>query len=210
MKPYYPLMIDLSGRPCVIIGGGKVAERKINSLIDAKARITVVSPMVTDRIEELSKCGIIQWLRREYQQGDLKDNFIVIIATDSSAINRDVYNDVDHSLQLVNIVDMPNLSTFIVPSAIKRGHLQIAVSTNGASPGLAKKIKQELAKKYGSEYEEYTEFLATMREWILDNIKKEDRKAYFLDLLTDENLLKIKSGDRLKLQKELINLYQRS
>lgn len=209
MKPYYPLMIDLSNRPCVVIGGGNVAERKIITLLEAKARITVVSPKVSKRIEDLSNDSSVQWLKREYKQGDLKDNFIVIIATDNSVINKIIYNEVDHSNQLVNIVDTPNLCTFIVPSSIKRGYLQITVSTNGASPGLTKKIKQDLETLYGQEYEEYTEFLADMREWILNNINIGDKKAYFLDLLTEENLLKIKSGDRLELEKRLKNQYKK-
>lgn len=209
MKRYYPLMIDLSDRPCVVIGGGKVAERKINSLVEANAKITVVSPKVTERIVELSNCGIVQLVKREYQHGDLSGNFLVIIATNNSSTNKKIYSDVEQYIQLVNIVDEPKLCTFIVPSSIKRGHLQIAISTNGASPGLSRRIKHNLGKIYGCEYEQYTEFLATMREWALYNVKKEDREEYFLDLLTEEKFLKIKNGDRIKLEEELKSLSKR-
>lgn len=203
MKQYYPLMIDLNDRSCVVIGGGKVAERKIESLLAAGGIVTTISPEATPKIEKLFSERKITWEQRGYNQGDLKGHFLVIIATDNPVINSNIYQDVNHAIQLVNIVDSPNLCTFIVPSTVKRGHLQIAISTQGASPGLAKTIRQKLEKQYGEEYEEYTDFLAKMRMWILQNVNDpKKRRNYFEQLLDKKVFHRILNGERKTVAEE--------
>ncbi len=186
MNPYYPAFIDLRKKSCVVIGGGKVAIRKINSLIKAKANITVISPE-GDYLEELEKKQLIEWKRRTYQIGDIEGYFLVIIATNNCKLNMEIYKEIDPSIQMVNIVDSPNLCTFIVPSSFNRGHLQIAISTHGASPGLSKKIRQDLEIKYGEEYIDYTFFLAEMRKWVFEqNIDEKKRRRFFNCLLEEK------------------------
>lgn len=203
MKPYYPLMLDLEGRNCLIIGGGKVAERKVVSLVEAKASVTLISPVITSNIDSFVVTDKIKWQNRVYQKGDLDNQFLIIIATDNQELNLEIYQHVNHRNQLVNIVDKPELCTFIVPSVINRGHLQIAISTHGASPGLAKKMRKELEATYGNEYIEYTNFLAEMREWIFkQNIDQPSRRYLFEQLLNEDYFHKIAKGLREEVENE--------
>lgn len=208
MKPYYPIMLDLSNKQCVVIGGGKVSERKVKSLIDSKASVTVISPVITANLQEINLNGSFHWIDREYRQGDLTGYFLVIIATDNEDLNLSIYNEVDHSTQFVNIADNPELCTFIVPSVVKRGHLQLSISTHGASPGLAKKIRQDLEKQYGEDYINYTDFLAKMREWIFTlELEQKERQNFFAKILKDEYAERIFNGEREEVEKELKSIY---
>jgi len=187
MKNYYPAYLDLTRKPCLVIGGGNVASRKINSLIKANANITVISPGGASELEELVRQQLISWEERVYQKGDIKGFFLIIIATSNNELNLEIYKEVDHLTQLVNIVDSPDLCTFIVPSIFRRGFLQVAISTHGASPGFSKKIRTDLEKMYGEEYTDYTTFLAEMREWIFkQDIEEKIRRHYFNYLLEDK------------------------
>ena len=204
MKAYYPMFVDLNHRSCVLIGGGKVAERKVEKLLESGANVTVISPNMTKAIEQWEREGRLTSYLRQFQTGDLIGYFLVIIATDSIELNQKVYKEVNHQTQLVNIVDAPELCTFIVPSMVRRGHLRIAISTQGASPGLAKKIRQDLSEQFGQEYEEYTYFLAEMREWILrQELDTETRQGYFARLLEDQVFQRIQHGERLELVEEM-------
>lgn len=208
MKNYYPLMLDLSNRLCIVIGGGKVAERKIETLVEGKAKVKVVSPVVTARIDALALKGIISWENRGYTKGDLEGFFLIIAATDNKILNKEVYQDVNHGVQFVNVVDSPDLCTFIVPSSVNRGNLHIAISTHGASPGLAKKIRLELEKQYGEEYVQYTAFLAKMREWVLENnLDSNTRREYFEYILEPKWFEKIKNGEREQAEAEILSIF---
>ncbi|MFX0558954.1 bifunctional precorrin-2 dehydrogenase/sirohydrochlorin ferrochelatase [Tepidibacillus infernus] len=196
MNRYYAMMVNLTNRPCLVIGGGRVAERKILSLLKANAKVKLISPVITPLLETLVQENRISWEKRGYKRQDVKGYSIIVVATDQKELNQQIYQEIDHQYQWVNIVDDPELSTFIVPAMIDRGHLQIAVSTSGASPGLAKKIRQELEKQYGVEYEEYTTFLAEMREWILQQgLTNEERKNLFEYLLEPDFLRRIEKGE---------------
>ncbi len=204
MKAYYPLMIDLSKKKCIVIGGGQIAQRKVWSLLRAKASITVISPNLTEHLEKLVIENQIDWVNRAYHKGDLLGYFIVVIATDNKKVNMEIYQHVNEDNQFVNIVDNPALCTFIVPSTITRGKLQIAISTNGASPGLAKKIRMELEQQYGEHYTRYTDFLANMRQWILQqNLDQEQRKKLFSMLLDDVYLERVANGEKEEIEMEL-------
>jgi len=189
MKVYYPAMLDIKDKPCVVIGGGKVAERKITSLVKAGANITVISPDVTEDIANLVKINRIEWKQKTYEQGDLAGFFIVIIATNNKGLNEAIYRDTEHPYQLVNTIDDNRLCSFIVPSSFRRGHLQIAISTHGSSPSLAKKIREQLEEDFGPEYEEYTEFLANMRKFIIQQNFTEQQKRFYLKDLLEPNWL---------------------
>lgn len=204
MNKYYPLMLDLTEKPCLVVGGGSVAERKVESLVKAKAMVTVISPKATGFIKELNEENALLWEKREYIKGDMKGFFLVVIATDKFELNREINQDVNHATQFVNIVDTPELCTFIVPSVIDRGRLQIAVSTNGASPALAKKIRKDLEARFGEEYIIYTDFLAEMREWVLNQrFDKAHRKQLFEQLLDDSIFERVVNGEIEHVKEEI-------
>jgi siroheme synthase-like protein len=152
-KRYYPVSLDVDGKRCVIVGGGDVALRKVRSLLEHGALVQVISPELCAGLQELSDSGRIMALERPYAGGDAAGAFVVVAATDDIDINRKVAAEAERRGILVNVVDMPNLSNFIVPSHLRRGDLSIAVSTGGASPALARRIRERLESDFGEDYE---------------------------------------------------------
>lgn len=161
--PYYPVMLNLLGQRCVVVGGGRVAERKISGLLAAQANVVVVSPRVTARIVQWMDEGVMSGVLREYAPGDLAGAFLVFAATDDGRLNERVVADARQLGIAVNAASSPAVSTFVNPSTIRRGKLVLAVSTSGASPELAKKIGEQLEAQYGDEYEVYLDFLHQFR-----------------------------------------------
>ena len=152
MAQYYPVYLDLRGRLCVIIGGGEVAERKIQNLLECGATLTVVSPDATTTIQDRAARGELKWEARQYGDGDLKGAFLAIAATDREAVNKAITYEAAREGVLLNVVDNPALCSFIAPSVIRRGDVVVALSTGGASPALARKIRESLE---GSDVLEY-------------------------------------------------------
>jgi precorrin-2 dehydrogenase/sirohydrochlorin ferrochelatase len=188
MSAFYPIMLKMEGREAFVIGGGKVAERKIYGLLNAKAKVTIISPAVTIGLRELIKEGKCRWLQKEFEAIDIEKAFIVIAATNDREINLLVY----HSLaphQLINVVDRPDLSNFHVPSIIRRGKFYITISTSGASPILTKKIKRKLEKEFNPEYGNYVDFLFNSRQFILKHIHNEEDKQRLLEEITSDAFL---------------------
>lgn len=197
---YYPVFLKIEGEKCVVIGGGGVAERKARALLDAGGRVTVISPVLTRRLEKEKQAGKITHVARRYRKGDLKGAFVVIAATDSEEENIKVSEETkargpkDNKRRLkntmetdekgargpiVNVVDRPELCSFIVPSVVRRGPLQIAISTSGASPATAKAIRKELEKLYGPEFGRHLRRLAKLRAKAFKEIKdKRERSRY--------------------------------
>ena len=140
----YAMMIDLRGKPCLVVGGGKVAGRKVKTLIDAGAHVKVVSPAITPMIKYWALSRKVEWFARPYQQEDGAGQFLVVAATDDPGVNRTVYCHAKMRDQWINVVDQPGLCNFTIPAVLTRGKLQIAISTQGASPSVAKKIRREL------------------------------------------------------------------
>ena len=174
---YYPILLNLKGKKCVVVGGGKVAERKALSLLKSGAKITVISPECTVRLKKENLTGRIKYISRRYKNGDLKNAFLVIAATDAGETNRKISEDAPY---LVNVVDMPLLCNFIVPSVVRRGPLTIAVSTSGVSPSLARTIKKELEGLYGREFEEHLNYIKKIRVRSLAGIKNNKERTKFL------------------------------
>ena len=164
---YYPLFLDIIGRRCVIIGGGQVAERKIDRLLECGAAVEIVSRELTPALAALKAAGKVRHHGTDYEEALIRGAFLVIGATDNGAINGRIAADARRMGIPVNIVDDPGLCNFILPSLLARGDLSIAVSTGGRSPALAKKVRQELEKTYGPEYEALTEILGKLRRKIL-------------------------------------------
>jgi len=183
---YYPVFLNLKGKKTIVIGAGKVAERKIRALLKAGADITVISPAITKRIEREKQKGRIRHIPRQYRKGDSNKAFLVIAATDSLEINKKVSENASF---LVNVVDSPSLCNFIVPSVIKRGPLTIAVSTSGISPALSKSIRKELEKLYGPEFVGYLKLLEKTRKKAMKGIKGKKRRTEFLNNLASEKVI---------------------
>jgi siroheme synthase-like protein len=160
---FFPIFIKGGCLECLVVGGGAVAERKIDSLCDAGARVTVVSPTVSARIEELANKGTIRWIPASYSSKHLTNVRFVIGATDDRAVNGKIFRDAKSAGIMVNIVDDPEQCTFIVPSVLTKGLLQIAVSTGGAAPKMAAKIRQELETLLPGEYTAMIDELCRLR-----------------------------------------------
>ena len=152
IPPYYPIFLGLSGKRCVVVGGGQVALRKVRALLEHEAEVKVISPKLCPELAQMAEKGVIMVLSRSYNDGDLEGAFIVIAATCDSEINRKVAEEAREKKILVNVVDDPEQSAFIAPSYLRRGALTIAVSTAGKSPALARKIRTRLEKDFGDEY----------------------------------------------------------
>ena len=160
---YYPIFLNLQDRRCVVIGGGKVALRKIKVLLDCEAKVTMISPEPHPEIVRLSKKKVIRLIQRDYRKEDLNDAAIVFACTDVKETNRRVAEDSKKLRVPVNVTDDPGLSEFIIPSFFRRGDLTIAVSTAGVSPALAKKIRKNLEKRLGKEYASLVSLIGEVR-----------------------------------------------
>ncbi|MFN3479390.1 MAG: bifunctional precorrin-2 dehydrogenase/sirohydrochlorin ferrochelatase [Thermodesulfovibrionales bacterium] len=186
---YYPIYLDLKGKKCIIVGGGRVAERKCRCLIKNGADVTVISPTITKRLEDYKSKGRIRHLPRLYRRGDIESAFLAIAATDSQEINERVYTEATDKNILLNVVDNPDFCNFIVPSVFERGDLKIAISTSGSSPAIAKRIRKELEALYNREFSKYLNFLKRIRGQIKDKVKnREEREAIFNHLSSPEIL----------------------
>jgi precorrin-2 dehydrogenase/sirohydrochlorin ferrochelatase len=185
---YYPAFLNLEGKKAVVVGGGKVAERKILTLLRAGASITVISPEITKRIGREKLKGRIRHISRQYQKGDVKVAFLVIAATDSHDINKRVAKDAPC---LVNVVDTPSLCNFIVPSVIQQGQLNIAISTSGISPALSKSIRKELEKLYGFEFSKYLRLIEKLRKKAMEGILDKKQRTRFLKGLASQEMVKM-------------------
>src|SRR5579872_3437819 len=149
---YLPIFLDLTGRKCVVVGGGDVAARKVTALLDARADVLVVSPEVNATLADFARNRSIRHLKRDYAQGDMEGAGLVFAATDDSALHQRLYAEARGRGIPINVADVPNLCTFISPAVLTRGALKIAVSTGGASPGMAKRIVEQLERLFGPEY----------------------------------------------------------
>jgi len=160
---YYPVALNIAGRQCVIIGGGQVALRKVNMLLEAGAEVTVISPNMCPDLIQMAARGEIRTTNREYRTGDLENVFVAIAATDNGETNEQVVTEAREGSVLVNVVDDAENSDFIVPSYFRRGSLSIAVSTSGESPALARKIRSLLEKEISADYSTLVDIISEVR-----------------------------------------------
>jgi precorrin-2 dehydrogenase/sirohydrochlorin ferrochelatase len=196
--PYYPMFLNISGRRCVVVGGGRVALRKVRALLEHGAIIKVISPDLCPELNKLRETGEIEALQRRYQAGDLAGALLAIAATDNRDINRKVVREAQSKAVLVNVIDDPVNSDFIVPSYGRRGGVTIAVSTAGTSPALARKIRTRLEQELGDEYASLAQLIGEVRAEVRrQGIKvtgDEWQEALDLDLLIEL----LKRGDKVK------------
>lgn len=192
---YYPVYLDLRDRPCVVIGGGAVAERKAIALLEAGASVTIISPALTPKLHELSDSGKINHLQKQYEEKDLSGEFLVLVATDSAEVNTRVASACRKKHVLVNVATSPEESSFIVPSVVDRGDLLIAISTSGTSPALAKKVRQDIEQKYGAEYELFLDKLSAIRKRVLEEVTDENKRRQVFQAIVDSDVVElIKQG----------------
>lgn len=161
---YYPIYLNLTGRPAVVIGGGTIAEGKVLGLLEADAQVTLIAPEVTAALRALAAQGKIQWEQRPYRAGDLQDASLAISATDDRGLNKRVWDEAQQRHIPVNVVDDPPYCDFIAPAIVRRGDITLAISTNGKMPALAAHLRRELEKSFGQEYEQLLEITAPLRE----------------------------------------------
>jgi precorrin-2 dehydrogenase/sirohydrochlorin ferrochelatase len=159
----YPAILILDGKPGIVIGGGTIAERKIRTLLDAGAQVRAIAPTATPGVAELAASGRIEWVSRGYEDGDLKGAHVAIAATDDRATNEAVYEEATREGIPVNVVDDPEHSTFIAPSIVRRGDLLIAISTGGANPALAVRLRERLESEFGEEYGAYLDLIKRLK-----------------------------------------------
>jgi precorrin-2 dehydrogenase / sirohydrochlorin ferrochelatase len=180
---YIPIFLDVTGRECVVVGGGEVAARKVESLLEAGARVTVVSPQLSPTLESLAANGSMTHIARDYQRGDIRGCVLVYAATDDPKLHRELAAEARALGIPVNVVDVPELCTFIAPAVVKRGALQIAISTGGASPAFAARLRRELEDRFGAEYARTLEVLrAARRRLHADEIDPAERMRRLKDL----------------------------
>ncbi|AOT72393.1 precorrin-2 dehydrogenase/sirohydrochlorin ferrochelatase family protein [Geosporobacter ferrireducens] len=190
MKKYYPIMVDLTGKNCTVVGGGKVAERKVISLLAYGPKVKIVSPVLTNSLKALVTEKQILWVPRQYQRGDLENSYLVYVATNDPEVNRLCYEEAQQWKIPINVVDTPHLCDFIVPASLQRGDLSIMVSTNGKSPMLSRKIREELEKLYGEDYTEFVRLLGELREKVLDEVEDAQKRREIFEAVVYGDLLK--------------------
>lgn len=179
----YPIFLKLEGHKVLIVGGGQIAEQKIEGVLRSATDVTVIAPQVTPRIRLWAHQQKLKHVGLEFRPGMAKGYFLVIAATDSEHVNRAVYEEARNSGALSNAVDDPGYCDFYAPALVSRGEFQIAISTGGNSPALAQSVRKELAQEFGPEYESWTAWLGRIRETIRNVLPRSERRKELLHLL---------------------------
>lgn len=200
ITPYFPVMLNVQGKRCVVVGGGDVALRRVEALLQRDACVEVISPELCPGLSQLAAHGSIKAALRAYEPGDLREAFVAVAATDDGATNSQVAEEARERDVLVNVVDTPGLCTFIIPSCVRRGAVTIAVSTGGKSPALARRIRTGLEESFGHEYG----VLASMVEEVRSDLRQSGvtvpgevwQRALDLDVLLE--MLRLGQRDEAK------------
>ena len=178
--PFYIACLRLEGRNCLVVGGGEIGLEKVEGILACNGDVTLVAPEANDALRAYAEEGSITWEQRPYESADLEGKFMAIAATNDTEVNISVYEDAERRAMLVNVVDVPSLCNFILPAIVRTGPLAIAISTAGASPALAKRIKAEIAESFGEPYARLAVILNDARGWAKGNLPTyQDRKEFF-------------------------------
>lgn len=191
MNQLFPLNLDITGRFCVVVGGGSVALRKVMSLLVCGAKIRVISPVLKEELEKLVQRGQVEWLDREYERGDLQGAFMAFAATDNPEIQNQVREEASCYSVLLNRVDDPETCDFQVPASFCRGELLLTVSTGGGSPALASRIRQELESQYGEGYAAVVGLLTMLRKAVLNRDGDFRAHAALFNSLLDRGIVEM-------------------
>lgn len=193
---YYPICLQIEGCRCLVVGGGKVAERKVLGLLESGACVVVISPELSAGLRVLQAGGRISWEARGYRQDDVSGFFLVMAATDDREVQDQVHADAERHHILVNVADVPEKCNYILPALVKRGALSIAISTSGKSPALAKRLRRQLQLQIGQEYELLTEVMGAIRPYIVQqDLPQAANEKIFQGLVDGEILEPIRQRD---------------
>ena len=211
--PFYIACLRLTGRKCLVVGAGDIGLEKVEGLLACDGQVTVVAPEATNpEIERLAAEGSITFERREWRPADLADSFMAIAATDDTDANIRIYEDAERRAMLVNVVDVPPLCNFILPAIVRTGPLAIAISTAGASPALAKRIKRQIAEEFGEPYARLAVLLNEVRGWAKGTLPTyQDRKEFFESIVNGQPdpVALLRDGD-VDAVRDLISAAQRT
>jgi precorrin-2 dehydrogenase / sirohydrochlorin ferrochelatase len=210
--PFYIACLRLRGRRCLVVGGGEIGLEKVEGLLACDGDVVLVAPEAEPELQRLADEGSIRWERRAYEPGDLEGSFLVIAATDDSEQNIAIYHDAERRAMLANVVDVPPLCNFILPAIIRTGPLAIAISTAGASPALAKRMKREISELFGEEYASLAIMLNDARGWAKGTLPTyQDRKEFFESIVNGDPdpVALLRDGD-VDAVRDLISAAQRT
>lgn len=183
----FPAFLKIEGKPCLVVGAGRVGEEKIEGLLRASASVKVVAPKATPSVQTWHRNGKIRWEEREFRAGDLVDVFLVVAATSSSELQKQIYKEAQRRKVLCNVVDDPKHCDFYYGSVVRRGALQIAISSGGQSPALSQRLRKELERQFGPEYEGWIEELGEARERLFARRIEPSRRKELLHRLASQS-----------------------
>jgi precorrin-2 dehydrogenase/sirohydrochlorin ferrochelatase len=195
MSSLFPMFLKLEGKRCLVVGAGKVGEPKIGSLIDTDARIHVIALVASEAVHEWANAGKITLELRVFSESDLEGTFLAVVATASRALNGSIYREAQRRGVLCNVVDVPEYCDFYYPAVVRRGDLQIAISTNGQSPSLSQKLRQQLERQFGPGYASWVAELGETRKLVLASDLDPQRKRELLLSLASREALKAALAD---------------
>ncbi|MEX0747740.1 MAG: bifunctional precorrin-2 dehydrogenase/sirohydrochlorin ferrochelatase [Rhodothermales bacterium] len=195
---FYPIFLnDLGGRRCVVFGGGHEAERKVEGLLECGADVVVIAPDVTPGLVDHASAGQIDWLAREYREGDLRDAFLAVASETNPAKTEPIWQEAKREKVLINAMDDVPHCTFVAGSVVRRGKLTLAISTSGAAPTLSVRLRQELEERFGPEYELFLEWMASLREPMArDYPDFDERKKIWYELVDSDVLALLREGNQ--------------
>jgi precorrin-2 dehydrogenase len=193
---YYPVLLQLEGKSALVVGGGGVAQRKVEALLDCGAKISIVSRELTESLASMVDAGKINLLGDRFHERQLENAFVVIAATDDEDLNREISQKARERGLLINAVDQPEDCNFIVPSIVRKGDLIIAISTSGKSPALAKKVRKDLDRRFGPEYEQFLVLMGLLRTEVLARGLSQSENSRIFGQVVDSGILKaLSEGD---------------
>jgi precorrin-2 dehydrogenase / sirohydrochlorin ferrochelatase len=205
---FYPLYVDVTERLCIVVGGGRVAERKTRTLVRFGASLRVISPRVTKGLQELGASGRIEILPRGYANGDLKGAFIVFAATDNRPVNALIKAEAAREGILINVVDDPPLCDFIAPSLVRRGPITVAISTSGTLPLLSKRLRKEIEALITREHVAYARKVGSLRKTVIARVRDRAKKAVIMRRLSTMDVREVASMTSAELRKAVMEEFE--
>jgi precorrin-2 dehydrogenase/sirohydrochlorin ferrochelatase len=204
---YYPVNLDIGDRHCLVVGGGAVGTRRVLALMECGAKVTVVSPQVSERLSGLALEGKIRIALRSFTPSDLENVFLVIGATNDQSLNRRIHGHAEKRGLLCNIADRPEICNFILPAVLRRGDLTISISTSGRSPALAKKLRKQLERQFGEEYRVLLQLMGAIRQKLLAQAHAPEVHKPLFEHLLDAGLIDlVRQGRRKEINRLLADV----
>ena len=203
-RVYYPVFLDITDKRCLVVGGGKVAERKVAMLLQFNAHVIVVGPVMTKTLLKLGEEGKIEYFQRTYTAKDLDNTALVFACTDNSAINNKIKKEAARKNIPVNVVDTPDLCDFIVPSIIRKGDLTIAISTSGELPLLSKKLRQKIEEIVTDDYLEYLHIMGEFRKHLMKTVKEARKRGLIMKNIAKMDIQEVIAAGLAKIKKRAL------